>query len=151
MCCCKIRRTGHQTRDAVPNRGDLDLALPSADLRHPTFIVVAARAAFVRVCVCALVGVLPRPAANGPIGRSLSTLFLPYSAVGVAHRTHHNDTTTVENCGSQCVCVWILCMHVRQICVRVCVCVCVCVREWGGCVGHLVFPRGRSAVAVHWI
>lgn len=52
MCCCKMRRTGHQTRDVVPNRGDLDLALPSADLRHPPFIFVAARAAFVRLCVC---------------------------------------------------------------------------------------------------
>lgn len=112
--CCKIRRTGRQTRDAVPNRGDLDLALPSADLRHPTIIVVAARTAFVGVYVCASVGVLPRPAANGPIGRLLSTLFLPYSVVGAVHRMHHIDATTVGNCGSQCVhtCVWILCMRV---------------------------------------
>lgn len=36
--------------------GDLALALPSADLRHPTFIVVAARTAFVCVCVYVCVG-----------------------------------------------------------------------------------------------
>lgn len=52
--CCKIRRTGRQTRDAAQSRGDLALALPSADLRHHTVIVTAARPPLcVGVCVCA--------------------------------------------------------------------------------------------------
>lgn len=97
------------------------------------------------VAVSASVGVLPRPASNGPIGRLLSTLFLPYSAVGVAQRMHQVDATTVGNCGSQCACV---CVDLVYACVTS---PCVLVCEWGGCVGHLVFPRGRSAVEVHWI
>lgn len=124
--CCKIRRTGHQTRDAVPSRGDLDLALPSADLRHPTFTVVAARAAFVRLwgcvsvcwCVCWLV-----PRLMGQSGGRWARYFchtrllvLPTGRITLTQLPWRIVEASV-------LCVWILCMHVRRICVRVCVCV----------------------------
>lgn len=150
--CCKIRKTGHRTRDAAPNRGDLALALPSADLCHTASIVVAARP---RLCVCVCVCVCEEEnsecvcvCAGSSRGYWANRAVAEYvifamplrecCASDASHlRKYRGDS------GSLCVCVGSMCVHACDMCGCVC--------ERGGCVGHLVFPRGRTAHEVHWI
>lgn len=119
--CCKIRRTGRQTRDAAHSRGDLALALPSADLRHHTVIVTAARPPLC-LCVCARVGGLAAPAANGPIGRRLSTVIFAMPrwwcrAPDASHLRNYRGELWTPVCA--CVCVDLVCACATRVCVRV--------------------------------